>query len=271
MSRHDAKQELERQLTDGMPAPSPAPARLHLGTIKEAPEVFQFRNPYPHASRAHINELAKAMRERRPLAAIRVWWGGFAWYCVDGHHRLAAYRKGMWPHQEPIPVDVFAGTIEQAMLIALGGNAPDKLPMSKAEKTNAAWELVVTTQASKAHLARRACVSERTIAYMRKAAQSLLLKDPARDLTAITWWKARQEAAGEGAQELPDYDEATVKEAGEMANKLSRAFGKRASERPEAFALALEIYDKRFPATLPDAWRSAGHLIEDEDEENPDF
>lgn len=274
MSRLEAKRQLEQQLRDGRPAPKTAPTRLHLAAIHEAPEVFQFRDPHPHTSRAHVEEMAKAVRDRHALAAVVVWWGGTAWYCIDGHHRLAAYRKGQWPHGEPIPVSVFGGELDQALMLAVGSNAPDRLPMSKAEKTNAAWELVVTTTATKAQLARRACVSERSVAYMRKAADQLRQKDPSRDLSAMPWWEARREAAGEAPEEMPDYDAKDVEEAKGMADKLARTFGKRISERPEVFALALEFHDRRLPTILPEAWQAQGYAagdFEDAEEERPDF
>ncbi|MDK9726196.1 MAG: hypothetical protein OEL88_15110 [Sterolibacteriaceae bacterium MAG5] len=169
----------------------------------------------------------------------------------------------------------FAGTLEQALLGAVGSNAPDRLPMSKAEKTNAAWGLVVTTRASKAQLARRACVSERTIAYMRKAADQMRKRNPARDLSALTWYEARKEADGTPPEELPDFDAKDMEEAQKTADKLSRTFGRRLSERPHVLAMALAIYDKRMPALLPEHWHeqgyAAGDFYEDGEEEEPDF
>jgi hypothetical protein len=50
---------------------------------------------------------------------------------IDGHHRLAAYEAADW--EDPIPVKMFEGSLEQARIAALEGNHEDKLPMTRVE------------------------------------------------------------------------------------------------------------------------------------------
>jgi hypothetical protein len=80
---------------------------------------------------------------KNPLEPLTIFWVGNAWLLIDEHHRYQAYRKT--GYIEPVPVTVFSGTLDQAIGQALKGNSKDKLAMSKSEKTNAAWRLVIST------------------------------------------------------------------------------------------------------------------------------
>lgn len=271
-SRLEAKREIEARIREGQPAPETPPQRLPLTAIQELPALFQFREPLDHVSRAHVVEMAKTVQAGQPLDPVAIMWTGNGWHCIDGHHRLKAYRVGRWPHDEVIPVRVFRGTVDQALLAAVSSNAPDKLPMTKQEKMNAAWALVVTVKrdASIEQIARRSCVSKRSVAYMRTTWEKLRKKHPGRDLTELSWWRAKGEAEGATPEEEPDWDEKDLQEAQRMADKLVRAVGKRAIQKPHVLAIALEIYDQRLPRFLLEHWRGEGRHAMDFELEGED-
>lgn len=275
MNRQQARRELERRIASGLPAPSEAPKKLHLQAIRKEPALFQFRGPLGATSRKHIQDMARTVKDAKPLRAVLVWWGGDGWYCIDGHHRLEAYIQGGWDHSNPVPVRTLPGSPVVAMLTALHENAPGKLSMTKQEQTQAAWEMVVTTsegEASADKIAKASTISERYVFSMRKVKKALLARDPERDLVELSWPKARAEAQGtEAGQDDIDWDAKDLQEAKHMADKLSMHLGSRARERPEVLAMALEIYDTRLPELLKDYWRTHGMTTQDDEEENPDF
>jgi ParB-like chromosome segregation protein Spo0J len=180
---------------------------------------------------------------------VTVWWDGKAWACVDGHHRLAAYVEAGRGHSD-VPVRVFEGSLEEALVLAARTNTRDKLPMSRAEKSNAAWRLVLTTQVSKATLAEAAGVSERTVAHMRRV-QRALQESGRHRLTALldmTWDNARRLSLG---QEAPDWDpEEEERRAQEFATKLHKVFGVQGHKQPDVFLRAVELYSPKLLETL---------------------
>ena len=106
--------------------------------------------------------LTAALRKRksRTFDALTVWWDGKGWACVDGHHRHAAYKVA---GVGTIPVNVFVGSLAQAMAAAAGANTKDKLIMTRTEKSDAAWHMVTMIEMSKAEVAAAAGVSERQL------------------------------------------------------------------------------------------------------------
>lgn len=261
MSRLTARRGLEEQLAGGLPHPDELPNALLLGAIKTSPALFQFRAPLDHQRRSHVADMARAVKDGNPLAALLVWWGGDGWYCLDGHHRLEAYRVGKWALDKPVPVSVYRGSVVQAMLKAAHANSPAKLQMNPREKSQAAWELVTSTtskEATGSHIAKAATVSRRLVCFMRKVQRGLLARNPDEDLAGSSWWKKREEfARQEGSGEDIDWEARDEEEAKEWAEKIARTFGTRPQTRPETLAKALEIYDSRLVAFFLDYWRDA--------------
>jgi hypothetical protein len=201
-----------------------------------------------------------------------VWWSGKGWACVDGHHRYAAYLLAEVGNSHPIPVVVFQGTLWQAMSAAGAANTKNKLQMSGTEKSNTAWRLVVMTDMSKAEAAKVACVSESTVANMRKvfnqfeAKIAATIEDLASPLHAnfrdLSWTDAKRIAEGRDEVDF-DRDEANEKKAQVMALTLRKSLGAEGAKYPEVFARALEIYSPRLPEQLAEYW-------EDDEESDAD-
>jgi hypothetical protein len=273
-TRHEATKAAAAQLKAGSPCPTPPPKALTLGSIKTNPALFQFRKPLPHASSAHVAALTKPVRGGQTLEAVEVWWGGNGWYCIDGHHRLEAYRRGGWPTSETLPVCVFGGSLAKAMLAAGFRNTPDKLPMGKAEKTQAAWEFVASTATEDAiaeYICKAFCVSERMVRFMRKVRRWLGENLPTEDPSAMTWEAARRAYAGEDDEPRTEdeWNERDMEDAKKMADSIVKAVGQHRLRKQRALLYALEIIDSRFPAFAATEWRE--HIPEAEGGDNPDF
>lgn len=262
------RDELARRIADGQPAPQGEPTELHLGQVAIIDEVFQHRSGNQAASRAHVDELTKALERNqgRALDPITVFWAGDGWCCVDGHHRVEAYRQAN--HDKPIPVRAFKGSLDEAIAEAARGNSKDKLPMGRAEKSQAAWRLVISTNLSKQRLARAAAVSEGTIANMRRVAKKIKEERPEVTLDELNWWGADRIAKGLEPRQV-DYDDGWLaKQAQKVADRLCKHFGDRLGKQPEVTARALEIYSQRLADALAEHWNVSAGVddIDDNDE-----
>lgn len=249
--------KLVEQVANGKPAPKVMPTTIALGKIRRNPAVFQHRDHGTSASQKHIRTLLGALRRGRTLSPIKVWWDGKGWACVDGHHRLEAYKAAGFPEQ--VPVSVFVGSIEKAISEAARGNTEDKLPMSQAEKSNAAWRLTVATAMSKAEVSKAASISEATVAAMRRVHAQLKAREDALpdpldavnriDYRDLTWEQARRFADSRDETEF-DWETELQKKAAEMALLIRKAIGNTGGANPEVFAEAIKLYDTRLWGAL---------------------
>jgi hypothetical protein len=255
---------LTKQVIKGK-LPATQPTSLRLSEIKLWPKVFQHRSFGGVSSKSHVMVLAAAIKKRKSksLDPITIWWDGKGWACVDGHHRYEAYFQAEVGITHKVPVEVFTGTLNQAMATAAEANTKDKLPMSRTEKSNTAWHLVTMADMTKVEVAKASSISESTVATMRKVFIQLESKanDEADDFDAplqadfrdLSWADAKRLAEGRDAADF-DRDEANEKKAQEMALALRRSLGSEGAKYPEVFARALEIYDSRLPDRLIGWW-----------------
>jgi hypothetical protein len=263
---------LTRQLEHGKPQPKAHPVELPLASIKLWPGAFQHRGRRGGVGERHVRDLTVAIKRspKRSVEPIQVWWDGKGWACIDGHHRLDAYKAAALGPEHRVPVAVFAGTLAQAMAAAASANTKDKLPMSSAEKSNAAWRMVNATDMSKAEVAAASGVSESTVAAMRRVHAVLIVREAAADALAtdpggapmdLAWRDAKRLAEG---REAPDFDRGAANEAKaqEMALAIRRAIGSEGGKYPEILARALDIYDSRLMEQLVEWWGGQ----EDDDE-----
>ncbi len=87
---------------------------------------------------------------------------------IDGEHRLAAYKAVGW--KRGVPAIILHCDRRAALLAALGTNAKQVLPLSRTERTDAAWRLVrepVEPSYTRKEIVGMASVSARTVNYMR--------------------------------------------------------------------------------------------------------
>jgi len=251
-TRAEAWKELREQLDAGKPAPQNKPTHLSLRQIKRWPEVFQHRNPGKNTSDGHVRSLRSSVKQQGELHPLLVWWDGKGWACVDGHHRLEAYRSS--GKASGIPVEVFTGTPEEALREAASRNTRDKLPMSTREKVEAAWHLVAFDGGiSKAETVKATGAGDGTVAKMRRVKKQM--EDRNQDCGEFTWEQAQRWARGlQGAPEAWD-DTELQQRAQKMASGLQKVFGREAGHKNvDVLALALELYDTRLPEALREHW-----------------
>ncbi|TIN92451.1 MAG: hypothetical protein E5Y06_23355 [Mesorhizobium sp.] len=153
-------------------APTARPRRLPLDHIQVAPAAFQVRTGAASAGVTeplHVQALQRALEAKpegaRVLDPVTVYAVGKRVFCIDGHHRLAAYRAAK--AKGALPVEWFHGSLAEAIAEAAKRNQKVKLPMTQAERLEAAWRLVILGAHSKRKTAEASGVSERTVANMR--------------------------------------------------------------------------------------------------------
>ncbi|MBO6717070.1 MAG: ParB N-terminal domain-containing protein [Rhizobiaceae bacterium] len=224
------------------------------GDIKRMVAVFQPRSLEGRLAEddQHVATLVDAIgnaKSPRFLDPILVWWSGVHWYVVDGFHRLLAYRKA--GVNQPVPVAVFSGSLEEAVEAAAAANSKDKLPMTKKDKNNMAWRLTLFFEGrSKRQVARSCAVSERNVANMRKARRELLERGEKLENIPEEWDDARRFWQGIDFPENHDFDAARQRKVERMAKALSRALGRTAYRDPDVFAAALKFNEARLPRWL---------------------
>lgn len=236
-----AKDELKEKIETGSLQPG-SPSTLLVNQIEVVDSVFQHRTNSEWASEAHVKALLKGLKNTsgKPFEPVTVMWGGASWVLVDGHHRVRAYQE--YGFDEPVPVRVFRGTLEEAFGEALRANVHDKLSMSSKEKTNAAWRLVIGTELSISATAQLSLASKATVKNMRKVRDTLSERYRHGFLGQLDWPAAR--ARFDGIENEFDNDGAWLeKKARIIADKLTKTFGKELSKYPKALWMALDIYD----------------------------
>lgn len=261
----EALWKLRQQLELGKPQRNPKPVWLSIKEIRRHEAIFQHRLPNEFASKAHVRELADkaAASPQKTLDPITVWWDGRGWACIDGHHRLAAYGGGTFDANNAVAVEVFEGTLEEAIAKAARGNTRSKLMMDGREKDHAAWRLVTTTELSRGKCADSSGVSESQISRMRRVKATLTGKGMG-DLMNLRWHEAKLAAVGKVMEGDPWDDEAKEKMAQKWAVAIAKALGQRGSNSPDVLAKALEIYNRQLPAMLSEIWNQSPDEIDED-------
>jgi hypothetical protein len=244
-----------------------------LEELRTAPRVFQYRDYHQrkHEKAHHLKSLVRAIRvgdghldpiEVFPVAGYRI--------VLDGHCRLAAYKRAGFATSTSIPIEHFAGDFSDALLRAAEANSKDKLPLTLREKLEAAWNLVKYDPKGEVYSLRRiqkaTGASKSTAGNMR----TLLLDDSLDfDPSQLSWRgvKYRRQSGkkwGEEAQEA---------RAEAWAKRLSSAFGHKPVRAPRIFFSALEhCYPSLFPDNIPVDWVLSSPALEEANEwEDFDF
>lgn len=265
--------KLEEEIASGTKPLPEAPSALPLGSIKTAKAVLQpriFSGGEQAQSTDHVERLAEAIRTEKAhvLDPLLVWWSGKHWRVIDGHHRLEAYQQVLQAGRIKlalIPVTAFHGTLDEAMAEAVKLNAKDKLPMTKSDKLNRAWQFTVLEKFTKAEITALCKVSNGTVGNMRDQLAALKVWSPQnwKSYAQSHTWEdvlAREEKTDR------DNDEWVEKQAQDWAKRLGKTFGSKFAERGQIAARALEIYSPKLVHDLMDEW---GSPLSEDDEELP--
>lgn len=229
------------------------PKALPVAAVVVAPAIFQSRprhDPFTGiADTIHVNVLSAHLLsdpayELDPVTVIRV---GAEDILIEGHHRLAAYRL---QQRETIPVIFFRGSPKEALIESGRENKKDRLPMSRAEKSERAWALVKADLGLKVQqIMEGSGVSKRTVMMMRSKRKELL--EQGLDLPD-TWASVLYEKR----EANPEWFNEQVQE---HADRLTKTFGPGATFSPgreEILAEALIVWDS------PRAIRIALELVD---------
>jgi len=240
--------------------PAFLPPELEWDAIRQEPDLFQ---PRPIAER-HISELIRAIGVAGKLDAVTVIQVGAHAVLIEGHHRMAAYRRA--GIVEGIPVAYFAGGLEAAVLESGRANSKAKLSMTNEDRQNCAWRWVQLGIHSISQIATSSGVSVRQVSTMRK-----VLKHLGEDAAAQeTWWKAQRAFNGIEASAWSDdeVEERIEAQAQKYADRLYGEFGNKFATNPEIAARALNIYLGR---KLGEVFGEMKVFVGEPEGGNPDF
>lgn len=246
--------------------------RLPIAEIQTVEALFQPRQLEGETSKsgAHLGELVRVLKVRGALAPIVVLKAGGGWWCVDGHHRLDAYKmkaaeqRGRGKRCTSIPVKVLSvDTLADAFDVAVEENSHDKLNMSKDEKLESAWQRVVLGTASASRISEVTTISERTVCTMRRALGRATTLHSGVPFHSWTWAKVKQLLRGELKERAGMWDEA---KAGEWSRLLAKTFCGFPAQHPRVFAKALLKYDAVMARVLAEelaglVTRQEGHKV----------
>jgi ParB-like nuclease domain len=234
---------------------------VHLRTseIRERLELFQPRqlsyDPRLSVDAEWVKELAKKISiqgELDPVLVIRL---GTEWVCVDGHHRIAAYR--LRNHKKPIKCEWFAGTPTEAVEEGYQRGLRNSLPITEADRLEEAWRRVLLEQGSRKEISQASGVGTSTIAEMRRV-KKRYNEDPAfaervgRPLLETSWGVMKLAKR----EDEPDSEEQDIDE---KAERLARTINSKLTDKLKkdavVTAIALAKYDPRLPLRLMDVWQ----------------
>ncbi|MBR0971875.1 ParB/RepB/Spo0J family partition protein [Bradyrhizobium japonicum] len=264
---HVAESQLERpEVTNG--APVYVQVRPH--DIGERLELFQPRRPgygLREVDTEYVKRLATRITRKGELDPVLVVKLAGRWVVVDGHHRLAAYRK--LKLTTPIKCEWFAGTAREAMDAALLRNEKIHLPVEQADKSEAAWTRTLLDwngkgwNSSKADIVKLTGASDGTVAQMRRVVKwhanfkSGVEKHPTGeklstalgpDLRRFSWNKVKTVLLDITPREW-DMNE----EAAKLARNLVMRMTTKLSDDPEVTARALWLYNRHLCPMLVEA------------------
>lgn len=122
------------------------PDQVTLKSIRRAPTLFAARSSgrgkdtggYQEQAR-ELHRALKAMpKEARFFDPITVFEIAGQDYCVDGHHRIAAYHAAKATGK--VPVVRIGGSLSEAIEAGIRANSKTVLPMTHQERRESAWK-----------------------------------------------------------------------------------------------------------------------------------
>lgn len=232
-------------------------------------ELFQprkFSEGLHETDPKHVAKLQRRIMRKGELDPITVIKIAARWYCIDGHHRLAGYKKLKW--KAPIKAEWFAGDVREAISYGLKRNEVIKLEMPQSDRFEKAWQMTVLGGWSKAETVDLTSASEGTVADMRRAlkahksradARGRMLAQEIPNIQDATW--SRVSMAWRGLK-LGEYD---IEEAAAvLARRISNRLTTMLSKDPETTARALWLYDRDLCDPL---WKMLGKVLQEKAED----
>jgi hypothetical protein len=123
------------------------------------PREFDFGGR--ETDRRHVDRLARRIKnvgELDPIVVVKL---GKKWVCVDGHHRVTAYKKSQ--RTEEIKCEWFAGSVREAMDEGMRRNAALNLEVPLADRQEEAWKRVLLGGWTKKQIVETCSIAEGTV------------------------------------------------------------------------------------------------------------
>ena len=257
----DALEKAERQITTaGRPTGADATVEVLPSAIEICPELFQpreFSFGLRGTDKDHVKKLARFVGiqgELDPIVVIKL---GKKFVCVDGHHRLEAYKAEKW--LKPIKCEWFGGSVREAADESVSRNAKDRLNVPQADRLEGAWKRVLLEWGSKAQIVHLCNVGDGTVAQMRRVMEHWRKRDTlgnefrrnlgGGNLYETSWAQAKLAWLGVGVSEIDDELQAE-----RLARRIRGRLTDLLSRDPKVTARALALYDPELPKGLADAW-----------------
>lgn len=223
---------------EGIEVPGEIPTEgLPLDEIVTLENVFQHRmdEAAEIEREQHIKQLSIALKqmdpEHRALDPILVMRMEDLWVCVDGHHRLGAYREA---EVTTVPARAIEGSMDDAIRVAGKENTKAKLNLTKRDRMNAAWRFTAQRIGSRREVAEDTGVSTSQVSTMRRMREEIeaMRGNPA----AMDYREARSFLRGETDERDEGWED---KQVAEIERRLSKEFGKSLHKNSTLFAQAL--------------------------------
>jgi hypothetical protein len=271
----EALGKAERQLsTRRRPPGNEAFVQLHPSQIRTRPELFQpreFSFGLRKTDPEHVRKLERTIGINGELDPVLVIKLGKQFVCVDGAHRLEAYKAAKW--REAIRCEWFGGTLREAVDESMARNKKDRLNVPQADRLEQAWKRVLLGWGSKKQIVQLFNVGDGTVALMRRVLErwrdrhsklGKAFRNSLRgDLYETSWIQAR--LAYHGVEQGERDDElAAVRLAKRMRARLTNLL----SRDPKVTARALRLYDPKLPDELTRAWSTPSAITVVADEES---
>lgn len=273
-NRAKAFSSISKRIRRGGNPYAASPEALPLHEITTHEPLFQTRSPSEDESETHVRKLYRTIirKSGSPLDPIQVFWIGDTWCCIDGHHRLKAYKraveKGHWQTSQPVPVEVFRGSLLEASAEGGEENGKARLAMQESEKNDHAWSFVILDakpEFSKSETADKTGVSTSTIGNMRRVLAFFKDEKPIHDPADFRWKDAAYlEQYGE-EREGKDAEELRRQEVERFARLLRKTFKEKFSRDASLLVdVVREAYSADF---LPALSRAVAHALSANDDE----
>lgn len=262
--------------------------------IKQRLELFQPRRPGfgLHAlDNRHVNTLVTRIKRKGeidPPLVVKLMThptiqigDGYEWIVVDGHHRLAAYRKA--EHTGTIRCEWFPGNARAAMDTSVLRNEKVHLPIDQGDRHEVAWTRTILDwdgkgwRSSKQMVVKLAGCGEGTVAEMRRVVKvhdnyrtgadrkhpmgKRLFDKLGADLSMHPWSKVNRVRLDLSPKEQSAHDAAA-----KLARQLYTRMTTTLSNDPEVTARALWLYDRDLCPKLMKALQAQIQSGEDDEQ-----
>lgn len=224
------------------PDTGPAPARVPPSNLIEL-DIFQSRTSI---SEYHVDSLLRGLQHNADLTPVLALRRGGRLFLIDGRHRKAAYESAK--RCDGIPVEIFTGSTEAAILEGQRRNQMHTLPMTKDERMDCGWKLVKLDATRQCRFSLATIMANAGIGRGQVTTMRRVLRDLGPDGHQHMRWRAALKAYQK--KPSPDYTEEDIEamldaDARALADKMVRTFGTRYADRPEVMVRFIEYYTGR--------------------------